>query len=157
MGTDDAIDFTEISQNDPQEGSGTAPEKQKYPDGLGLSIDEVKALIAKENKTIVDDDDPVLLIVTILNAFLHENNTMNEKYQKALKNMFSEQADGYCEQMQSVTNALKETLTSLSVEALNETHTKNMSKLAEFRRDISWLSALAFISALVNVIVFIIR
>ena len=53
------------------------------PDGIGLSLDEVRALLAKKHETIVAQDDPVLLLVTLLNAYVHEFEKLLDKHNKA--------------------------------------------------------------------------
>ena len=42
------------------------------PDGIGLTVDDVRVLLAQTNNTSLPVDDPLLMVVTILNAFLNE-------------------------------------------------------------------------------------
>lgn len=44
----------------------------ELPGGIGLTLNEVRALLAAKNSVTVTPDDPILMMVTLLNAFLTE-------------------------------------------------------------------------------------
>ena len=57
----------------PAAESPAKPEAENtLPDGIGLTMEQVQKLLAKAHKTVVDDHDPILMVVTILNAHLGE-------------------------------------------------------------------------------------
>ncbi len=53
-----------------------------------LLLDEIKAEVAKNNNIIIPDDDPVLVIATILNTFIKKIEVNEEKYLNALKSVY---------------------------------------------------------------------
>ena len=66
------MDILEDIQEQEREQVQTQQEKEYLlPDGFGMSLDEVRALILNKYDIKVDKDDPILLIVPILNACLH--------------------------------------------------------------------------------------
>lgn len=54
-------------------------------DGVGMSLEAVRALLAERNKMVVDPDDPILGVVTINNAFLAQMDALLARHQLALK------------------------------------------------------------------------
>ncbi len=140
-----------------EEESRSTTSENTFPDGIGLSIEDVKALVAKENKTILDNDEPMLITVTILNAFLYENDKLNRKYHEALRQIYSEQTQLFIQDVEKSTVSIAKSLENVSVEGLHEIHIKNTTQLTAFRRDMLWLSTIAFVSAIINVCVFIFR
>ena len=50
---------------------GMSPMSEKtFPDGFGMSVEDVRALLAKKHDVSVPQDDPILMQVTILQVFL---------------------------------------------------------------------------------------
>ena len=68
-------------QEETQNAGAVSP---ALPDGIGLTLDDVRALLAKEHETIVPKDDPMLMIVTLLNAYLGEVDKLHARHGKAL-------------------------------------------------------------------------
>lgn len=71
------------------------PQKQQekeylLPDGFGMSLDEIRALILNKYDIKVDKDDPILMIIPILNACLHEQQKLQEEYKEGLKLVYQE-------------------------------------------------------------------
>lgn len=149
--------------NEPAHDAETAAETAiasaeiHYPNGFGLSIEEVQALIAKVNQTIVAKDDPILLTVTILNAFLYENDKLNTKYNEALKAIYSEQTKNFVGDVSKNTERIVETLSSVSVEGMHKIHEDSTVKLSFFQTNMWWCTSIIAVSAILNVAVFILR
>ncbi len=130
---------------------------EEFPNGFGLSIEEVKAVLAKENKSIVPDDDPILLVVTILNCFLFENEKKEQKYQEALKKIYSEQSSSYVTELVGNLDNIKNLLENVSVDGLNKLHAENTQELANFKVSMMWATGIIALSAFINVAVFILH
>lgn len=58
--------------------------------GAGIRIDEMQALLLRENGLAADKDDPLLAVVTIHNAFLGELQGVLEKHNAALAAVMGE-------------------------------------------------------------------
>ncbi len=69
------------------------------PDGFGMSLDEVRALILNKYDIKVDKDDPILLIVPILNACLHEQKKLQDVYRENLKGVYQEVLEIFLENL----------------------------------------------------------
>ena len=81
-----------MTQGNPTPGSAAQPvgqEAQKkfaspLPDGIGLTLAQAKALVAEHNKTVIADDEPALIELTILNAFLGELEKLQTRHKEGL-------------------------------------------------------------------------
>lgn len=85
----------EINDDMQQEQVQEQEEKQQekeylLPDGFGMSLDEIRALILNKYDIKVDKDDPILMIIPILNACLHEQQKLQEEYKEGLKLVYQE-------------------------------------------------------------------
>lgn len=70
-----------------------APE---IPDGIGLRLDDVRMLIAREHDVQPPDKgDPMLLVVTMMNACLAEQQKLHERHCKAVTKVLGEKTDAY--------------------------------------------------------------
>lgn len=54
--------------------------KNALPDDAALSLEQVRALLAKTHETVVDKDDPILMVVTILNVHLAELEKLHARH-----------------------------------------------------------------------------
>ncbi len=68
----------------------TSEPTEIYPDSFGLSLEEVQNIINQKCGVSVSKDDPIMLIVPILNAFLYEQQKLQEEYKEGLKEVYQE-------------------------------------------------------------------
>lgn len=144
---------SQISENqeamEPQEN-----EHSSIPSGIGLDIDQVRALLAEKHETVVGKDDPVLMICTLLNVFLGEYEKLDERLQAGMKRLLAEKTKEYLDGVTSVADSLSETLSSASVEGLKNLSDSTTQKVASLRTSLIFATAIIAVSALVNVVVF---
>ncbi len=94
------MDILEDIQEQEREQAQTQQEKEYLlPDGFGMSLDEVRALILNKYDIKVDKDDPILLIVPILNACLHEQKKLQDVYRENLKGVYQEVLEIFLENL----------------------------------------------------------
>lgn len=127
------------------------------PDGVGLTLDEVRALLAAKNSVTVTPDDPILMMVTLLNAFLTEEEKLLERHRKALTTILADRTDGYIKAMEQTTASLSESLSKASLDEIKKIFQENGGAINRFRSNMIWLAAIVATSALVNVAVFVWR
>lgn len=124
------------------------------PDGIGLSLESVRALLAKEHSTLVAKDDPMLMVATLLNSYLSQVETQNNRLQKGMTKLLEDKTDSYVKGVQAATDSLASSLSTASVEAIKKIFTDNAAQLIGFKNAV-WLVALVVIaSAMVNVVAF---
>ena len=129
----------------------------ELPDGIGLSIEEVRSHIAKVHETIVPKDDPILLLVTMLNLFLCELEKLQVRYGKGISKILSDKTDGYVQGVHAATDSLAQSLSDASIDAIRKMFSDHAAYLTAFKTSIAWMTALIVLSALINVTVFILR
>ncbi len=127
------------------------------PDGVGLTLDEVRALLAAKNSVTVTPDDPILMIVTLLNAFLAEEEKLLERHRKALTTILADRTDSYVKAVEQTMASLSESLSNASLEEIKKIFQENGGTINRFRSNMIWLAAIVGTSALVNVAVFVWR
>lgn len=133
----------------------SADDKPLLPDGIGLSISDVQKLLAEKHEIAIPKDDPVLMVVTMLNAYLKEVQTLHERHEKGMSKLLADKTDVYVSGIQDSTNKLTETFTSASTEGVKQVWAENMIALVGFRKSLALGGTIIFLSALVNVTVFI--
>lgn len=80
----------DMQQEQVQEQQKQQEKEYLLPDGFGMSLDEIRALILNKYDIKVDKDDPILMIIPILNACLHEQQKLQEEYKEGLKLVYQE-------------------------------------------------------------------
>jgi len=71
--------------------SPAPPAMPVLPDGMGMDLDEVARLLAEKHKALITPDDPVLMLVTIHNAFLAQENALMDRHKSALAQVMAGQ------------------------------------------------------------------
>lgn len=83
--------INDLQEPNTEEKKEKSKEKEYHlPDDFGLSIEEVQNIINQKYSVSVPKDDPVMLIVSILNAFLFEQQKLQEEYKERLKEVYQE-------------------------------------------------------------------
>jgi len=140
-----------------QPGEGEPPPMPVLPDGLGMNLEQVQNLLAEKHKTIVGLDDPILMLVTVMNAFLAQENALIERHKTALAKVMADKTGEYAVAVKQVTDSLSVSLSDVTLAAMQKTFAVHSLELAKHQKNIMWLSAIAAISALVNVAVFVVK
>lgn len=137
-----------------QETPESVAEKEKpalLPDGMGLRLEQVQALLATQHNTAVPKDDPMLMFVTICNAFLSEVQALHQRHEIGLTKLMADKTDAYVRGIKEATAQLATGLSSASVEGFKAACKEHESRMAGFKSNLTWLAAIVAVSALVNV------
>ena len=118
------------------------------PEGIGLSLDEVRALIEQRNHVRVEADDPILVALTIANAHLTAVEKLHQLHRKALTELMSRETATHTEAVAKSVAALSEKLSGVTVENIGRVVTQFQSALASFRTTLLICTGLALFSAL---------
>jgi len=142
---------------DSQDSLQSSQAMPELPDGIGLSLEEVRTLLAVKNSASVSPDDPILMIVTVLNAFLAEEEKLLDRHRKALTAILAERTDGYVRAVEQTTAHLGESLSSASAKEMSRLFSGHTGRMERFNTSLFWLTAIVTVSALINVVIFIWR
>jgi len=147
------VECIPIQRHCSDEGRPTPPMPQ-LPDGIGLTLEQVREQLAVQHQAVVAKDDPLLMLVTLLNAFLTEEDKLLNRHNQALTQILSARTDGYLQAVEKSTATLGESLSSASLDGVAKMFGLHGHKMERFQANMNWLAAIAGISALVNVAVF---
>ena len=151
-----------MNTEDESKATQSSPSMPVLPDGIGLSYAEITEELARKSKTIVSPDDPIMMMVPLCNAFLAEESKLLERHKKALAQVMAAKTDTFVQSVQKTVEELGQTLTSATVQSLRTAFTEHReamriheTALQQHRSNIFWLSAIAVVSGLINVAVFV--
>lgn len=131
------------------------PVESTLPNGIGLSLEQVRALLAKTHETVVDKSDPILMVVTILNAHLVEVEKLQTRHKEGLGKLMADKTDAYVSGVTAAVSQLTDSLSSASVQGIRKVFDDHAAKLQIFKNNTTWLAAIVAVSALLNVAVFV--
>jgi len=149
---------TDISPETTEQDVAQQPEKKPpLPDGIGISLEQAKALIAEHNKIVVANDEPALIELTILNAYLGEVQKLHTRHENGLSRLMAEKTDGYVSKVNAAVEQLSTSLSSASVDGVRKIFEAHAATLNSFRYAVYWAAAIVSVSALLNVAIFFLR
>ena len=145
------------AENMEQSDTPAVPPKPEdaVPDGIGLTLEQVQDLLAKTHKKVVDYHDPILMVVTMLNAHLTEVEKLHLRHKEGLGRLMADKTDAYVSGVQAAVGHLTDSLSSASVEGIRKVFDDHAARLQSFKNSTTWLAAVVAVSALLNVAVFV--
>ena len=121
------------------------------PEGVGMALQDARSLLEAQHGSRVSADDPVLMLVTLHNAFLKDYEQLLARHHQALTGLFAEKGAAYLAEVGRASDVIGKELSAASVKSIRETFQAHGQALQRFRRDITWLTAIVMTAALVNV------
>lgn len=100
----------------------------------GLSLQEAKSLILEQHKINVSEDDPVMMVVTLHEAFLKDQSALLEKHNQALTLAMSGVVETFRQELSTETESFRTVVKSVALEhmtALVSQHQTNMAAHAQ--------------------------
>jgi len=126
-------------------------------DKIGLSLKEVHLLLSETHKAVIPDNDPLLMIVTINNAFLSEVQKLHARHENGLSRLMAEKTDAYVSRVNVAVEQLSASLSSASVEGIRKVFDDHAATLTAFKHAVYAAAAIVTVSALLNVAIFFLR
>ena len=129
----------------------------RLPDGIGLSLEQARLLVAKVHGEMLPENDTILMVGTILNAWLTEMEKLQARHEKGLTRLMAEKTDGYVASVRAAVDQLAESLSSASVEGIRKIFDDHAARLNTFKSNVHLAALIVGLSALLNVAVLILR
>jgi len=126
-------------------------------DNIGLNLEEVRTLLSNKHNAAIPENDPLLMIVTILNAYLGEVQKLQARHEAGLGKLMAEKTDAYVSGVNTAVKQLSTSLSSASVEGIRKVFEEHAATLNAFKTAVYWAAAIVSVSALLNVAVFVLR
>lgn len=137
-----------MSDAERRDAPDAPPDMPVLPEGIGLTLDEVRDLIEQRNHVRVDVDDPILVALTIANAHLTAVERLHQRHSKALTELMSKETATHTEAVAKNVETLSRQLSGVTVENIGHVVTQFQSALASFRTTLFICTGLALFSAL---------
>lgn len=132
--------------------------EDKFGDsGQGLSLEAVRTLLISKHGTSISPDDPLLMVVTIQNAFLHEYEKLLGRHHEALTTFLGEAGAQHLDTAKQAVEAISTGFKASSLGVIRDTLAAHAQAMGKLQNNLVWLAAIAAISAAVNVAVFVWR
>ena len=125
--------------------------------GVGLTLEQIRAVVSKANEVMLPKDDATLIMATILNAYLTEVDKLQARHEKGLTRLMAEKTDEYVSGVQAAVNQLSASLSSASVEGIRKVFDAHAATLKTFKSNVYLAAVIVGMSALLNVAVFILK
>lgn len=117
-----------------------SPDESTSMDGVGMSLEAVRALLAERNKMVVDLDDPILGVVTINNAFLAQMDALLVRHQLALKATMKDATEANIKAVKAEGNRFAENFKQAAIESTIAKVTEHQKMMQAFLSTIEFLS-----------------
>ena len=131
--------------------------KPLLPYTHGMTLEQISSLITEMHKTVIAKNDPILMVVTMLNAYLAEVEKLQARHEKGLTRLMAEKTDEYVSGVQAAISQLSTSLSSASVEGIRKVFDDHAATLRTFKSNMYLAAVIVGMSALLNVAVFILR
>ncbi|MDR2744392.1 MAG: hypothetical protein LBB66_04230 [Desulfovibrio sp.] len=125
--------------------------------GVGLSLEQIRSVLASVHETVVPKDDAILMIATMLNAYLTEVEKLQARHREGLTRLMAEKTDAYVSGVQAAVDQLSGSLSSASVEGIRKVFEEHAARLNTFKSNVHLAALIVGLSALLNVAVFILK
>ncbi len=130
------------------------PNKPLLPDGIGMNLDDIRLMLAHvHDMRPPEKDDPLLMVVSILNAHLAELDKLHQRQSAAMTKLMAEQTANYVQGVQETADNLAKSLQSASLEGLQSL----LQRVDRMKMALWWAAAIISLSALLNVAIFVLR
>ena len=131
--------------------------QSEVQDYTGLKLEDVRNLLSSKHNAAMPENDPLLMIVTINNAYLGEVQKLHARHEAGLSRLMVEKTDAYVSKVNAAVEQLSTSLSSASVEGIRKVFEAHAATLNAFKFSVYWAAAIVSVSALLNVVVFVLR
>ena len=123
-------------------------------EGLGLSLEEARQLLHDKHGLTVGVDDPMLMMVTLNNAFLSEMEKLLGRHRQKLAELMGAETGGLTRNLKEFQEHVDRVNAEGFTKAAGDTLRDSLESLTRVKQDMFWLAGLIFISALCNAAIF---
>ncbi|MDR1397160.1 MAG: hypothetical protein LBJ14_05460 [Desulfarculales bacterium] len=123
---------------------------------IGINLEELRQRLKDVHDIGLSQDDPILMMATIFNVCLAEQEKVFEKHQAAITRYLGHTTDQYTEEITAAISGLNNAFRQISSDTVSGAFAKHAEALGQFRASLWWPISVAVISALINIAVLLI-
>lgn len=143
--TDNKVIPMEVGEQ-PEQAQAPAKAAPQPPENWGMSLEQARTLLAAKHKTNMPEDDPVLMLVTLMNAGTFEFDRMLTKHEEAVKTLFIAESKKYFETI----DRLAKVLSSESAKAATEVFRRHSMTINTLRNQLWWMIGVVILTTLIH-------
>jgi hypothetical protein len=114
-------------------------------------------MLQDKHDTSVGIDDPILMLVSLLNVYLHEFEKLHGRHNHALSGIIAAKTAEYIAGVKKTTDSLTKSLSDASVEGIQKIFEAQAGRLNAFENKLFWCAGLISVSAFINAVLFILK
>lgn len=133
-----------VVQNDAKAASKPKP---ALPDGRGLKYADIRAMLAEKHGVGVTLDDPILMLVSILNVYLGEFQDAHQAYNKALGDILADRTQEHIAKVQETAEQLEKAVSETSINAVKAVFMAHDASLRRHNICMLWLTGVMVLAA----------
>jgi hypothetical protein len=123
---------------------------------IGINLDELRQRLRDVHDIGLSQDDPILMMATIFNVCLAEQEKVFQKHQKAITEYLGSTTDQYTAEITAAITGLNNAFRQISSDIVSGALARHAEALGQFRASLWWPVSVAVISALLNIAVLVI-
>ena len=137
---------TEVGEEKQAKAKQPSKPRPQLPDGWGISLKEYRAILAVEHGTDIAEDDPTMMVGTLVNLATYEFDKMLKKHELALKRMFIEESKKYMDTV----DTLSKSLSSTSAKAAQDVFRRHSMTVNTLRNQLWWMIGVVILTTLIH-------
>ena len=130
--------------------SEALPENSVFPDGIGISMEDMGVVLAQIHDTTLDKHDPALVLVSICNALLGEIQKLHQRHNEALAKIITSRTKEYVDAVKASTESFSQAVSTASVEGIRQIFTEHTAALHSSNWNARWCALITAVGALAN-------
>jgi len=139
--------------SDPE--SEALPQKQTFPagigpDGIGISLEDMDVLLSQVNQTFMDKHDPVMIMISVCNAYLGQVQKLHKIHNEALGKIITSRTQEYVAEVKATTESFAQAVSTASVEGIRKIFTEHAAALHSYAWNARWCALITVAGALAN-------
>ena|GEM_PF-2727166 len=133
------------------------PEKPVFPDGIGISLEDMNVLLSQKHGTTFDKHDPALVMVSVCNAFLGAIQNLHQRHNEALSKIIASRTQDYVSAVKETTESFSQAVSTASVEGIRQIFMEHAAALQSSIWNARWCALIIAASALANLVALAVR
>lgn len=130
----------------PGQAQKPAEAAPQLPDDWGMDLEYVRTLLAAKHNNALPKDDPVLMLVTLMNAGTYEFDRMLTKHEAAVESLFIAESKKYFKAI----DQLSKVLSNESTKAATAVFIKHSLTVNTLKNQLWWMIGVVILTTLIH-------
>lgn len=151
------MDNTESKQSENITGIAIDNTQPQLPENYFLTLQAIQTLIKTKCDTIITKDDPILMIVPILNSYIHSILRLHSAHENAVQKIIMDKTKEFITAVKETTELYNKTLSETSVQAVGGIMANHEKGLQSHKTAVFIATAISVVSVLTLIVILIVK